>query len=250
MTTRNPNIIMVSDELQFGENGLKINAKNGKFAFKNADDTDVVDINSKNNLIVSGQIINDVFSPLSPSDGEVYIVTTSGINFTKKDLYRFDVNIWKKIIKDNDITLFFSSALTGGEDTYIKGVYIWKDGVFNSIASSELSESRNVKSFRYNLSYTNNQNFNVGLLPNNSKVIKVLINVITPFNGVNSSLIIGDDLINDRLLNNSDIDLKSTGLYQISNDILYALNSIIKGVYTSDSSTQGEVTIEIIYTIQ
>ncbi len=90
----------------------------------------------------------------------------------------------------------------------------------------------------------------LGDLSQSSKPMQVMVNVTTAYDG-SSTLTVGDDASNSRLMSTSYVDLSETGIYVTNPSYVYAdavdANNTLKVYQSQGTSTQGAATVYVTY---
>lgn len=99
------------------------------------------------------------------------------------------------------------------------------------------------------LDYTNAGTNPIGTVSNNSRVTNVSVEVIVPFDDINSTLNIGDSEVNDRVMSNDIIDLTEIGTYNFTPSYVYDQggDTDINAYLDASLSTQGQIKIIVSY---
>ena len=155
----------------------------------------------------------------------------------------------------NNFALNALSAQTG-DTAYVidSGNGEWKFMIYNGTSWIQLSDEDSSDVDANTITATVTQaggtgNTTIGTVSNNSRVTLVSVEVITPFDDTGATLTVGDSGDNDRLVNNDEIDISSTGTYAVQPAYQYTSGSDtdIIAYLNIGSSTQGEVKILVSY---
>lgn len=97
-----------------------------------------------------------------------------------------------------------------------------------------------------NITYQTPNSTNLVSIKQGVRIINIVINVTEVFSS-DAQLTIGDDSINDRLVDNNDLDLTIIGNYSIFPNYEYSQLTEIKSYLTIGASTTGKATITVSY---
>ena len=87
---------------------------------------------------------------------------------------------------------------------------------------------------------------NIGTVSATSRVTLITVEILSACNGT-STLTIGDAGDNDRLVTDADVDLTTTGVYNVTSAHQYSAETAILSYYTNNSTTQGSIKINVSY---
>lgn len=87
----------------------------------------------------------------------------------------------------------------------------------------------------------------IGSVSANSRVFSVTIEIITPFNGSNVTLSVGDSTDNERLFKSVYIDPSEVYVYTSESSYIYPTNTDIYAYFNINGSTQGNAKVTISY---
>lgn len=126
-------------------------------------------------------------------------------------------------------------------------LYLYDGTQWTEFANQD-SANTDANSLQLTLSATSSAAEVIGVISSNSRVSLITIDVTVPFDGA-PVLTIGDDIIADRLMNNSLHDLSTAGVYSSSSDYLYAsgFDTAIKAYFTPNGATTGTAILTISY---
>ena len=86
----------------------------------------------------------------------------------------------------------------------------------------------------------------IGTVSATSRVTLITVEVLSACNGT-PVLTVGDSGDNDRLVTDADVDLTTTGVYNVTSAHQYSAETEILSYYTNNSTTQGSIKINISY---
>tara|TARA_R110000803_G_scaffold42597_2_gene91240 strand:+ start:42135 stop:43208 length:1074 start_codon:yes stop_codon:yes gene_type:complete len=147
------------------------------------------------------------------------------------------------IIEVNDI----------GDGEY--GVYIAKQDAPTAtghltLISTQDSSGSDAQTLSASVTYDSASSTALGNLSSSSKPMQVMVNVTTAFDGT-STLTVGDDNANSRLMSTTYVDLSETGVYVTNPSYVYTnaldADNTLKVYSTQGTSTQGAATVYVTY---
>lgn len=192
------------------------------------------------------------FAPSSPTAGMVYLCTTSSGTYVAKRLYRHNGTSFVEIIPPEGMRVVTTDALSSGTDKYLADhEYLWDlDNTAWVDVGPAATESKVNKVLRATFD-KDSTSFNIGAaIPNNSRVNKVLVSVVTPFDGSGASLSIGNSTNHSAIADTPEIDLSATGTTSLDAYIKYDTGGQIQGYYSdAGGATAGAAEIEVYYSI-
>ena len=172
-----------------------------------------------------------------------------------------DASASKTFIKSNLSAVYSDSSIGTGD---IVKVTTDADGEYavylsNQTAPTQLSHltlistkdgaQTDANTYRANVTY-NGGNVTLGDVSTTSRPQEVVVDVTTAFDGT-TSVNVGDDSDNDRLMSNDYIDLGTVGTYTVTPKFVYMdttdANNTIKAYVVAGTSTQGAASIMVTY---
>lgn len=210
-----------------------------------------------------------VFIKLSRADGGVINVQDiSGDNMANLGLYSVQNGIVPDVMvvenwdrkADNYVVQNITerdslTSLLIGDEVFVNdtGNGEWSkwlyDGSQWKLIATEDSARTDADVLSITLDYTNIGTNLIGTVSNNSRVTNVSVEVLVPFDDVNSTLNIGDSDVNDRVMSNDIIDLTEVGTYNFTPSYVYDQggDTDINAYLDASLSTQGQIKIIVSY---
>jgi hypothetical protein len=110
------------------------------------------------------------------------------------------------------------------------------------------SSTTDAKTKTVELFYSQNQPLNIWSIGETARVVDITVEVIQTFH-TTATLTVGDDSVNNRLMDSDDVDLSVPGKYSVTPSYQYGGTGepLIKAYYNPGSSTQGEAKITLTY---
>ena len=173
-----------------------------------------------------------------------------------------DTSASQTFIKTNLTAVYSDATIATGDIIKVNSdadgeyaVYISNEDNPTQLANLTLISTRDSaeadsQTLRSNVTY-NGGNVTLGNVSATSRPSEVVVDVTTAFDG-SSTLNIGDDGDNDRLMADSYIDLSTVGTYTVTPKFVYtgvdsASNNTIKAYVVAGTSTQGVASIMVSY---
>ena len=173
-----------------------------------------------------------------------------------------DTSASQTFIKTNLAAVYSDNTIATGDIIKVNSdadgeyaVYISNEDSPSEIANLTLISTRDSaeadsQTLRANVTY-NGGNVTLGNVSATSRPSEVVVDVTTAFDG-STTLNIGDDGDNDRLMADSYIDLSSVGTYTVTPKFVYtdvdsASNNTIKAFVVAGTSSQGAASIMVSY---
>lgn len=257
----------VAGTVELGKGGVKIKNNAGVFeARNNADsalavaraadpvsDTDLVTLGylkRRANVTVVEQIDGNT-PPVGNFNGEIRIVTAAGGTFALKELYYWNSGTaaWVQMQVFTNMVIAIAIALTGGTDTYLADhLYTWDAdtsawvdvGPAGASGKTEINRRGNLTIADHNVAKNIDTTVDA-----NTIMTKVLINVTQAF-AADATLAIGDAGQQDRLADNSLIDLNTVGTYIVDLYHTYGAVTQITALLDKGSAVAGNVNVLVI----
>lgn len=126
-------------------------------------------------------------------------------------------------------------------------LYIWDGSIWTGMANKD-SSTTDAKTLEVSLAFDTVSPVVIGTLSDKRRVIQVLVNVITPFDGT-ATLDIGDEFTSDSLMSNNSIDLSVMGSYTATPSQVYDAGQDIDIIasFVPNGATVGEADIVVTY---
>ena len=126
-------------------------------------------------------------------------------------------------------------------------MFLW-DGTSWVRTTNEDSASTDAKTLSTDIFYNTASPVIIGTLSDKRKVVSVVVEVITPFDGT-PILDIGDEFNSDSLMTDDNVDLHSLATYGSTPNFLYEYGQDVDIIATFDfsTSTQGHIKVNITY---
>jgi len=271
----------VSNILEFSKGGAKVKNSTGVIEARNnadaayavvrgADPVGSNDFVTKQYLLANANVtvignIYDVGATTPGStqftsagqEGYLAICNESVGAFTIDNLYRLDTwltdvatSSWTEIVASEGLRFVMSDASSGGTDSYSADhIYIYDaDGtewIDIGPAAAATAISKNLQAA---LVFGTSTPVAIGT-PSiaNSVITKVIVDVTTAFDGTAPLLDIGISGTVDLYMDQTEIDLKTIGVYVVDVYKLDAGPTAIIGTYAADSSSAGAASIMVKY---
>lgn len=260
-TSKNFGLIGTGSQIQLGKAGNQVKTGSGIVQARNAADNAFVKVQAADNtlfvdlttsryvrthgkVIATGQI--DGGAPPAVVDQAVYIATTTGGAYTAGYLYYGENAAWNEVVPSAGTDLSVSADLTGGTLEFLAGnTYIYAAGVWVNNNPTGV-----VLSSRATLVFGTSSPLNIGsAFAAASRVLSAYVKVTTAFDGTAPTLDIGVSGDTNQVMDNTEVDLTTVGLYKIDCLENFSAADQLIGTYAADSSTAGAATIEIVYSI-
>jgi len=270
--TKKYGISGIGADVEFGKGGARFTSTAAdEFAARNTGDSDYARIlaghptGTNPNEVITLKYLEDNYlfkitwqidgnSPDAgtPANGEVGIVTTAASGYSLTEVYERIAGAWViKPLVDGLIGVV-EDDLTGGTDEYLgqhdykydADTPVWIDyGVTSAVTKVYKRE-------RGSVVFGDGTSVNIGAqLPIDARITGISFNVTAVFDGTAPTLTLGDGTTADLYSTNADLDLTTTGLYKIDNFAEITALTQVEATFNSDSSTTGNVDIEIQYSI-
>ena len=168
-----------------------------------------------------------------------------------------DIELPSVFVVDNIAARDALTTVASGTQVYVKnignnkwGYYIY-NGTGYILVSSQDSMSGNTElteeTITLTVTPTSISPALIGLIPETAQLTVVELTVNIPFNDVNSTLTIGNDVDHTVHMDNDLNDLSSIGTYEGTHGPQYTVSTNIKAYFNFGSSTTGEAVITISY---
>lgn len=161
-----------------------------------------------------------------------------------------DNHIWLDVSAAPTITLTFGSAWPTGAHIRLATIAMPASGSWREQDITRLVGAQTVQAIgggqgrkKTTLTSASAAEVTLSTLPAGTVAGNSLILVKTAFDGTAPTLTIGDDGDNDRLVEATDVDLKTAGTYAIPTLYEFASQTALKAFLDADSSTVGEAII-------
>jgi len=156
------------------------------------------------------------------------------------------------------VDLTARNALTGlsdGSQVFVENngnnewaIYLWKSGSWTLISSKDSSVT-DAQSITVSITAASSGEIYATTVSSGSRITSVVVEVMTAFDGTLPSILVGDDVIHDRLLGDADCDLSEVGVYETNPAHSYSTggDTDIKVFCDPNASTVGSATVTVTY---
>ena len=232
---KNYGLIGVGTEIQLGKQGPKL---------KGNADSDTISVTNE-----GGSVLTTI---------EAANATAATHLVTKAQL---DASASQTFIKSNLAAVYSDSNIATGDIIKVTAdadgeyaVYLADQDAPSQLSHLTLISTKDgaqtdANTYRANVTY-NGGNVTLGDVSTTSRPQEVVVDVTTAFDGT-TSVNVGDDSDNDRLMSNDYIDLGTVGTYTVTPKFVYMdttdANNTIKAYVVAGTSTQGAASIMVTY---
>lgn len=208
------------------------------------------------NVSIIGEIYNvggtPTFYPAVFADTNVYICTQTVGSYTQKTLYWYNGTSWAAIGSFPGMRISMTTNLTHGTDQYtVDHIYMWDatNSLWIDIGPAS-AVTKVVKTIRGTIAFGSSSPVSIGTaVPTGANVLEATVQVVTPFNGTNPTLSLGDAGTINSIMATSEIDLTTAGTYKADCYTPYLSATQLLATLAAGGSSAGAANIEIEYSI-